>query len=188
MFVTRPDGGIELRLLEERHTEAVYALVDGNRAYLREWLPWVDSTRSPQDIEIYIKGGLQGLADNGAFNAGIWLNNALVGVVSYHRIDWADHTTAIGYWLAAGHQGRGIMTRAVQQMIDYAFDELQLNRVEIHCAISNARSRSLPERLGCVEEGVLHQAEWLNDRFVDHVIYAVLAEDWRKTRGRESLP
>ncbi len=188
MFVTRPDGGIELRLLEERHTETVYALMDGNRAYLREWLPWVDSTCSPQDIETFIKAGLQLLADNGAFNAGIWLDDVLVGVVSYHRIDWTGGATAIGYWLDAGHQGRGIMTRAVGQMIDYAFDELQLNRVEIHCAISNARSRSLPERLGCTEEAVLHQAEWLNDRFVDHVIYAVLAEDWRKTRGRESLP
>ena len=188
MFVTRPDGGIELRLLEERHAGTVYTLVDRNRAHLREWLPWVDSTRSLQDIETYIKVGLQLLADNGAFNAGIWLNDELVGVVSYHRIDWADSTTAIGYWLAAGHQGSGIMTHAVRQMIDYAFDELHLNRAEIHCAISNARSRALPERLGCVEEGVLHQAEWLNDRFVDHVIYAVLARDWRSARGQESLP
>jgi len=187
MFVTLPDDGIQLRLLEERHVEPVYALVDRNREYLRQWLPWVDSTRSSDDIETYIKMGLQLLADNGAFNAGIWLDDVLVGVVGYHRIDWADRTTAIGYWLDAHHQGRGIMTRAVRQMIDYAFDELQLNRVEIHCAISNEPSCSIPRRLGCREEGVLRQAEWLNDRFVDHVIYAVSARDWRKTRGRESL-
>jgi ribosomal-protein-serine acetyltransferase len=55
----------------------------------------------------------------------------------------------------------------------------KLNRVEIRAAVANERSRAIPRRLGFTEEGVLRQAERVGDRFVDHVLYAMLAEDWQ---------
>ena len=43
------DDDTELRLLEERHTDELFAVVDKNRAYLREWLPWLDATQTVED-------------------------------------------------------------------------------------------------------------------------------------------
>src|SRR3712207_9579419 len=80
-----------------------------------------------------------------------------------------------------------------------SFLELGLNRVGIACAVENEKSCAIPERLGFRNEGVQRQAEWLYDRFVDHVGYAVLASEWRgapryladlppREAGREAKP
>jgi hypothetical protein len=52
-------------------------------------------------------------------------------------------------------------------------------RVEIRAAPENARSRAIPERLGFTQEGTLRQVECVGDRYLDNVVYAMLAEDWK---------
>jgi ribosomal-protein-serine acetyltransferase len=109
---------------------------------------------------------------------GLWAKGVLCGVAAYHPIDWENRSAALGYWLAADHQGRGLMTRAVRALVTHAFTELGLNRVEIRCAVGNGKSRAIPLRLGFSEEGVVREAQWLNGRFVDHAVYGMLARDW----------
>ena len=70
------------------------------------------------------------------------------------------------------------MTKACRALIRYAFEQLQLNRVEIRVAVGNYKSRAIPERLGLVKEGMIREAEWLYDHFVDHIVYGVLAKEW----------
>jgi len=76
-------------------------------------------------------------------------------------------------------QGLHLASGACRAMLHYAFDELQLNRVEIRCAADNARSRRIPERLGFVREGVLRAARRRGEGIVDHLVYGMLAKDWR---------
>jgi ribosomal-protein-serine acetyltransferase len=178
MLIARIGDDAELRLLEERHAAALFALIDGSRDHLRRWLPWVDGNRSVAQARAFIQATLRQYAANDGYHAGIWTGGELAGVVGHHRIDWDSRATSLGYWLGTGFQGRGLMTGAVRAVVDRAFDELRLNRIEIHCAVENRRSRAIPERLGFREEGRLRQAEWLNDHFVDHVLYAVLAAEW----------
>src|SRR2546430_17592094 len=71
------------------------------------------------------------------------------------------------------------MTRTCSALIDLAFDELRLNRIEISCAVENRRCRMVPERLGFKQEGVSRQRERLHDHFVDTVTYGMLASDWK---------
>ena len=66
------------------------------------------------------------------------------------------------------------MTQATQVLVDIAFKEYKLNRVEILAAEQNHKSRAIPERLGFIEEGCLHEYEWLYDHFVDHIVYGML--------------
>jgi len=93
-------------------------------------------------------------------------------------LDRHNRKTEIGYWLAVSYQGKGLMTKTCKMLVAYAFVEYQLNRVEIHCAIGYIRSRAIPERLGVTQEGVLREAAWLYDHFVDHVVYGMLAREW----------
>ena len=74
------------------------------------------------------------------------------------------------------------MTEACRELVDYGFSPLGLHRVEIRCAIGNQRSRAIPERLGFVNEGIARQGEWLYDRYVDLVVYSMLAPDWKKSQ------
>jgi ribosomal-protein-serine acetyltransferase len=168
----------ELRLLEMRHAEELFTLVDQNRFYLRQWLGWVDTNQSIADTRNFIRGGLQQFANSNGLQAGIWFQGTLAGVISHNYIDWHNSRTELGYWLGAPFQGRGLMTRACRALIDYSIDELRLNRVEILCAAGNTKSRAIPERLGFTQEGIFRQAEWLHDHFVDLVVYAMLADDW----------
>ena len=176
----RIDDDIELRLPEESHAQELFALIDANRAYLREWLPWVDHERSVEDTRAFIRGALQQSANNEGFQMGIWYKRQLAGVIGYHALDWADRKVEIGYWLAESFQGKGLMTKACRALVGYAFDELKLHRVEIHCATNNKRSCAIPERLGFQREGVMRDAEWLYDHFVDLVVYSMLEDEWQK--------
>lgn len=106
-------------------------------------------------------------------------NGELAGVIGFHRVDWLNHSTSIGYWLAEDFQGKGIMTASCRCLLDYAFGNLGMNRVEIRCATENLRSRAIPERLGFTEEGLIRQAEWLYDHYVDHLVYGLLREEWK---------
>jgi ribosomal-protein-serine acetyltransferase len=173
------DDETELRLLKERHAEELFALMDQNRKYLREWLPWLDTNKSLRDTKEFIEGSLEQFANNNGFQSGIWFRGKLAGVIGYHKIDWANRTTSIGYWLAVPFRGKGLMTKACRALVDYAFDEFGLNRVEIRCAVENQKSRAIPQRLGFREEGIIRQAEWLYDHFVDHMVYGILASEWQ---------
>src|SRR4051794_8495688 len=175
MFSHRIDDDLTLRLLEPHHADELYAAVDANRAHLREWLPWVDDSKSSADTLAFINRNLARLARNDGFQVGIWERGRILGAVGHLYVNHLSRKTEIGYWLAADGCGRGVMTRAVIAMTDHAFDEYKLNRMEIHCAVGNAPSRAMPERLGFQQEGVLRQAGWLYDHFVDHVIYGILA-------------
>lgn len=178
MFYFPIGEGAELRILEERHAKALFALTNANRSSLREWLPWVDDTQSVNETLQFIRAGLKQYANNDGFQCGIWFRGQLAGAVGYHLFDWRNRRTSIGYWLGEQYRGRGLMTEAVRALTDYALTELQLNRVEIRCATGNKKSRAVPERLNFTHEGVVRETEWLYNRFVDHDVYGMLREEW----------
>jgi len=176
--VLKASRDLELRPLNLRDAPALFALVEANRERLRRWLPWPDSNRSVLDSRAYIlrvrahqKAGL-------ALPFGLWWKNRLVGIAGFVRIDPRNCSAAIGYWLTESAGGRGLMTSAVTALLRHGFETLKLNRIEIRAGVRNRRSRAIPERLGFRHEGTLHQAERLADRYVDHAVYALLAEAW----------
>ncbi len=183
MFVHKLSETTELRLLEERHAQELSDLTERNQEHLRAWLPWVDSSRTVEDRKNFIRGALKQFAQNKGFVAGIWREGRLAGVIAYDPIDWENHSTEVGYWLGEEYQGQGLATTACRALVEHAFGELGLNRVSIACATENKKSCAIPERLGFRREGVKRQAEWLYDHFVDHVIYAALASEWRMRRS-----
>jgi len=184
MFQRRVAAGIELREFSQNEAAAVYAVVDRNRGYLREWLPWVDRTRSAEHIREFILRATMKLETGQAPDAGIWIEGKFGGSVGCHVVDWANRQSSIGYWLDAEQQHKGIMTACCISMLDYLFQDLLLHRVEIRCGTGNLRSCAIPHRLGFTREGVAREAEWVNDRWVDLVVWSMLAREWKD--GAES--
>lgn len=178
MFHFALDQETELKLLEDRHAEELFAAVDLNRAHLRQWLPFLDTTNSPADTRAFVQRTLNQFLQHSGPTAGIWHRKRIAGVVGFNRINVDFRHCELGYWLGVEHQGKGIITRACSAMTDHAFGELKLNRVEIRCAPGNTKSRAIPIRLGFKEEGCIRQTEWLYDHFVDNVVYGMLASEW----------
>jgi len=174
----RIDDDIFLLDLANISAERMFAAVDSNRAYLRQWLPWLDLNTAVEDSEAFIRRERKRAEDGVGLIRAIEYRSELCGIVGFNWIDPVNRACEIGYWLSEDRQGRGIMTRSVQAFIEYAFATRALNRITIPVAVENDKSRAIPEGLGFAQEGIRREAEWLYDHYVDHVVYALLRKNW----------
>ena len=158
--------------------DELYLCVDENRSYLREWMPWLDTTQSVEQLRPFLQSCIDGYTNGSCYRLGIWVHGKIGGVLSLERINRMHRQADIGYWLSQVHQGQGRMTAAVRRLIDYAFGERGLQTLALRAATENKRSRSVAERLGMTHEGTLRQREWLYDHYVDHAVYSLLADEW----------
>ncbi len=181
MFFLKVNEDIFLRMLSARDAIPLFAITDQSREYLKKWLPWLDETTSEADTLSFIKNSLVPFNNRKGLTAGIFFEENIVGVIGYNTLDFQNRIGTIGYWLSKQHTGKGIMTKSVDALVTYGFTELNLNRIEISCAKENLASRQVPERLGFVQEGILREAEWLYDHYVDHVVYSKLKNEWNDT-------
>jgi ribosomal-protein-serine acetyltransferase len=171
--------GIELRRVSAANCEELYAAIDRNRSRLRAWLPWVTDTFQLSDLIEFVRQREIDNAARASLTTNIWFRNELCGAVGLHAIDQRDRNTSIGYWLDEKYEGRGIMTRACRAIVTEGFRKYALHRIEIRCATGNIRSSSIARRLGFVEEGILREAEWLYDHWVDLRVFSMLERDWK---------
>jgi ribosomal-protein-serine acetyltransferase len=177
-FAIALDERCHLRLFEENDVDELYAVIVANRAMLSRWMPWA-LTQTRDDSLDFLRRSRRQWAANEGFQAAIVDGGALAGSIGFGSLNWANRSVAVGYWLAGTAQGRGTMTRAVSALTRYAFEVYALHRVEIRVGTANGRSRAIPERLGFTHEGTLRDAEWVGERFIDHEVYGLLAEEWQ---------
>lgn len=179
MFRAQIREDLYLQLLEERHAAQVFSLADRDRAYLRQWLPWVDATETVDDTLSFVRSSLEQFASNKGFVAGIWSERQFCGVIGTHKLDLLNRNGEIGYWLGQSFQGKGIMTAACRAVVAHLLTELDLNRVTIQCARENTKSCAVAERLGFMEEGMAREAQFLHGQFHDLRRFAMLKKHFR---------
>jgi len=171
-----------LRPLAEADSKELHVLIEANRESLRRWLSWA-ATQTLEDTHGFIRRTEAQPAANDGFQVAIVCGEEIAGVIGYIGVDWQHRSTALGYWLDERHRGKGTMTAAVRALTDHALSVWELNRVEIRVAVENRRSRAIPERLGFRQEGTRRQAELVDGRYLDSVVYAMLAADWPAMRS-----
>jgi len=157
----------------------MYALVERHRADLRQWLTWIDATRSAGDAVRYAQFAQAQFDAQVAFDYTIRQRDAITGSIGLHAIDWGSRHAEMGYWLAPPARGSGVVTRACHALTSHAFARLGLHRLEIRCVVDNTRSRAVAERLGYVFEGTLAEAYLLHGGFRDIALYAMTLTRWR---------
>lgn len=178
-FVIPVREGVELRLRTEADAEELFNLINNNRNHLRRWLPWVDANKTVADSLAYIQSCISKFETKESLDLGIWFEGQMVGSIGFHYWDKANRKDTIGYWLAEEFQGKGIVTDAVRALINYGFKEMNLNRIEILCAVENEKSRAIPAKLGFTYEGVVRDNSWLYDHFENVVAFSLLAREWK---------
>lgn len=172
------DTQLTLAPVHPSFSEELYQLSATNREHLSEWLPWPDYMQSADFISNFINGSLERNAAGAEQAFVILLEGKICGRIGLYKIDTFNQSAEIGYWLGSGYQGQGIITRSCRELIRYAFEQLQLNRIEIRCAVGNDKSQAIPQRLGFTEEGILRDAEWLRDHFNDLKVYSLLLSEY----------
>jgi len=155
----------------------IFNTLNNERDYMREWLPFVDTTHDVEDTGNYVRYVLQ----TGEQQFTIYYKDKFVGLAGFKDIDKDNHKTEIGYWLSKNAQGKGIMTQTVCKLLKYAFCEMDINRVQIKVAIDNKKSRNIPEKLGFEVEGIERDGELLVDNvYTDIVVYSLLKREYDK--------
>lgn len=141
------DSVLTLRMLAEQDSEELFARVEANRAYLREWLPWVDDNTEVRHTLDFIRSTVLEYQQGEALHLGLRREGRLRGVVGFNHMERGGEGE-LGYWLDESLQGSGIMTRACAALVDHGFQSLCLDRIIILCDPRNQRSRRIAERLG----------------------------------------
>jgi len=150
------------------------ALVERNLDRLARWEPWAGLSQSLAGIRLYLAWQAQSFASGTAVPLQIRLDGVLVGSCSA-RIDKAEGTAEIGYWIDAGAEGRGIAGESVAALVSYLRECGDIERIQARTAADNSRSRALLERLGLEFEGVLRSSQRINGGRADMAMYAWVA-------------
>tara|TARA_Y100001970_G_scaffold46609_1_gene58828 strand:+ start:19004 stop:19543 length:540 start_codon:yes stop_codon:yes gene_type:complete len=167
---------ISLILMEDSHE--LFTLVDSNRIYLREWLPWLDGTKSIEDENSFISMSLEDFEKReGAFYA-IRLDGSIIGTISLNWIDWENNGCGVGYWLSENQTGNGYVTKCCIRLMEHCFEDLKIHRFVLESGVENHSSRAVADRLGMRLEGIIKDREWLYDHYVDAALYAITAPEW----------
>jgi ribosomal-protein-serine acetyltransferase len=178
MVELKVDSQIVLKEIELSDAEDIFKIIDSDRENLRIWLSFVDSTKEIEDTKDFIRSILFLPGDIRDFVAVIIYNGQKIGLIGFKLTDFVNKKTEIGYWISKEFENKGIVTKSVVKMIDYAFNNLELNRIQIKCGIGNEKSSKIPKKLNFKFEGIERSAELLNGKFIDAEVYSILKDEW----------
>ena len=114
------------------------------------------------------------------FRLGLFLKESgqPIGTIGLYGIKREDFRAVMGFDLLSEFWGWGYMTEAGNALLDYAFRELGLNRVQASADADNKRSLATIGRLGFIKEGVMRQKDFYKGAFHDDVVFSILKEEW----------
>ena len=106
-----------------------------------------------------------------------------IGRIGLGWIDWVNGWANAYIWIGEkDYWGKNIATEATELLIDYAFKELNLNKLHGGVAIENIGSWSVAEKLGFVLEGVEREEMYVDGKYLDNKTFCLLKEDWLKRK------
>lgn len=181
MLNQRIGDDLEIRVLEESDAEGLAGLAQGynHKVQVNEWM---FPGTSVGDARAFIQSCLENHGKDKGFAAGIWFEGRLAGVtvlnIGRSVCIPRPFTASIDYAIHPDFRGRGIVTRTCAAVIDYAFRELGIKRIEILADVMNAKSCAIPERLGFMKEGVLRQSVSYGSCHGDIAVYSLLRSEW----------
>jgi ribosomal-protein-serine acetyltransferase len=181
MKETKTNTDFKLREIQLSDATDIFNIIDRDREYLREWLPFVDITKKTEDTEAFIRL----VKSKGTEHDEVYVilsGEKIAGLISYKGKDKFNHKIEIGYWLAKNLQGNGFVTRSCILLINNAFEFMGMNRVQIKVGVKNKKSAAVPKRLNFTFEGIERDGEYLNGVYIDLEVYSVLKRDWNKTK------
>ena len=181
MDAIRVDDEIVLRPVVASDADHLYRMIEADRTYLEEWLPWVESIRTRDDEREWVERMAHVGDDDREQPYAIEYDGVVVGGIGI-TVEPMNHAGEIGYWLAEAMQGKGIVTRACRALVDHAFQSRGLHRIFIRTDPENGRSRAIPERLGFVQEGTQRESLYANGGYRDAIVYSMLVSEWTARR------
>lgn len=172
------DTGLELRQLELSDSIDIFNTINNQRKSLGKWLPFVASTNSLEDIEIFVSSVINTPKDNFEYTFTISKLDEFVGLIGFKSSDKQTKKTEIEYWISDKFKKMGILTKSVNELCVFAFKDQGFNRIQIKCDVENRFSANIPKILGFKFEGIEREGKLLSGKvFTDLEVYSKLKND-----------
>jgi RimJ/RimL family protein N-acetyltransferase len=108
-------------------------------------------------------------------------SDGFLGTIMLHSCDWKNRRAETGFWLAPGARGRGVMTRALRLVLDWSFEELGLERMELTALPENAAVPQIATKFGYAFEGTMRGRNFERGRRVDLLLWGLLRDERRES-------
>lgn len=171
-----------LRPFTEADTDAIFAL-HSNLKVMRYWdaPPYTDYAQAKNFIETCTKIEQKGVGVRLAIETSA--DSSFIGWSGFFNWDPEYRSAGIGYCLDDKVWGQGFATEAAGAVLQWAFDTLDLNRVQSEADTRNRASARVLEKLGFIHEGTLREDCIVNGDISDSWVYGLLRREWSNTNS-----
>ena len=180
------DAVVTLRLWRADDVPAIAAACGEEE--IARWLDAIPQPYSEDDARAYLDlcetGWREGTSANFAITDAS-SGEVLGSIGMRHLGDLEEGTSEIGYWVKSGSRGRGVATRALMLVSRWAFEGLEISRLQLRADELNEPSKRVAENVGFTREGVLRSSRYnaRQQRRVDFVMYSLLPGELGRAKG-----
>jgi ribosomal-protein-serine acetyltransferase len=173
---------LELRAPTPHDGDFIHPAIVASHALLQPWMSWAKTLPSFEETQLYCRRALWEWHDRESLDYRLFLDDQFVGNCAVHTIQWHIPSAQLGYWLHSDFGGRGLISEAVERLTKFAWEELDLARLEIRCNARNVASANVARRAGFEQEAHLkHSFRDNSGQLSDALFFA-------KTRVPRAVP
>lgn len=171
---------IELRNLSPEYAQDMLDYYSRNEQYLRSFEPSRDkSFYSYETQRNILMESYKQFIDGSSLDLGIFKNNKIVGKIKLSNVVYGVFKSGfLGYSIDKDHQGKGYMKEAVNLLINYAFHDMGLHRLEASTLVDNIKSQRVLKSCGFKELGINEKYLYINGEWRDHITFYLINKEW----------
>ncbi|MCP3929686.1 MAG: GNAT family N-acetyltransferase [Bacteroidetes bacterium] len=171
-----------VRRFREGEGKTFYDLTRGNHLWLEEdFLQLLQNTESQELSEMFIRQTIADWLLQKEYNFGIWEeeNAKLIGFVRFFNIHWSVPKGELSYFIDKDFTGKGIMTEVLTYLLQFAFKQLEMEKLYIRTSAENYPSQRLARRCGFRREGDLRsEFKKQSGEIIDVMLYGLTREEY----------
>lgn len=174
------DGRVVLRPAATSDAAAVFAAVEESKESVGRWMDWCRPDYARKDTDEWIAkcqrewSAAEGERDFLVCHAA---DGEVLGCMGVNQFNRVHHFCNLGYWIRASRVRQGFASAGVRLLARWAFDTLQVARIEILARVDNVASRRVAEKVGCTLEGVSRSRLAYRGDHLDAAMYSLLPAD-----------
>jgi ribosomal-protein-alanine N-acetyltransferase len=106
-----------------------------------------------------------------------------VGLFQVRQLDPTFGTAEWGFAIGSAFWGSGLFTKAASLVVEFAFENVGVHRLEARAAVQNGRGNGALRKIGAVQEGILRKSFLRGGKYLDQALWAIIVEDWYRSKA-----
>ena len=171
----RPESaaGIEIRPFETGDAPLLHEAALESVETVHPWLEWCHPGYAYEEARIWVERQMVAFRNRSEYQFAIFSRDGtFLGGCGLNALDEVHRRANLGYWVRQSAAGRGVASAAVPRLVEWAFTNPQLNRLEVVVATGNSASLRVAEKAGALHEGVLRSRLMLHGSPCDAAMLA----------------